>query len=145
MGIAATPGASGIDSIYVSVGSSVYLAHGNNYFPDLGNQWQMAEFNVFGDSGGDQANFNQGSSQVATLVVRTSVNDGVNLFAPICTQQSFTGETNNLTLVASPSLVTAGTPAIVFTESTAAGTPTCTTSPTGQWLVPLTTFILLGK
>jgi hypothetical protein len=138
-GFAARPGVNPVDSIFVSAGGTVNLAPGNNYFPDLINQWQTAEFNVFGDGNGDQAVFNQGSK----LVVRTSVDDGANLFAPICIQQSFTAETNNLTLVESPALVTGG-PAIVFTESNAPGatTPSCTTSPTGQWLVPLMGFIL---
>jgi hypothetical protein len=141
-GFAARPGVNAVDSIFVSTGSTVNLAPGNNYFPDLINQWQTAEFNVFGDANGDQAVFNQGS----TLVVRTIVDDGVNLFAPVCVQQSFTAETNNLTLVESPALVAENGPAIVFTESNAAGatTPSCTTSPTGQWLVPLMGFIL-GK
>jgi hypothetical protein len=128
------------DEVFWSVLGTLFNAPGNNYFPDLADHWQKAEFNVFGDGGNRAANFNIGSPSVATLVVRTVVNDGVNVFAPICGRGTpFTGETNDLTLVGSPALVTQGTPAIVFTESSAAGgtSASCTTIPTGQWLVPL--------
>jgi hypothetical protein len=30
--------------------AKAHTASGNNYFPDLGSQWQEAEFNVFGDA-----------------------------------------------------------------------------------------------
>jgi len=104
------------DEIAITAGS-VFTAPGNNYFPDLGSQWQIAEFNVFGDGGGDEANFNTGS----TLVVRTSVSSGT-AAGPGCDQQSFTGETNNLTLVTLlPPVAHTGTPSLVFKESNAAG------------------------
>ena len=41
----------GLDSIVLASGSTLYSAMGNDYFPDLGQNWQAAEFNVFGDSG----------------------------------------------------------------------------------------------
>ena len=111
-------------------GGAIATATGNNYFPDLGNKWQTAEFNVFGDGGGDQAVFNAG----ATVVVRLQVDDGTTTIAPFCDDQSFTGESNNLSLAGTPTVVpTTPLPAIVFTESNAAdGTPpfcatTCTT------------------
>jgi hypothetical protein len=114
---------------YIAVttsGGAVNTASGNNYFPDLGSQWQEAEFNVFGDGNGDQAVFNAGT----TVVVRTQVDSGTTS-APGCGGQSFTGESNNLTLVGTPAVVpTSPLPAIVFTESNAAGgtPPTCATS-----------------
>src|SRR5208282_5871329 len=49
------------DAIAVTEGATTYTASGNNYFPDLGTEWQEVEFNVFGDGGGDQAVFNSGS------------------------------------------------------------------------------------
>lgn len=114
------------DWISVTEGATVYTANGDNPFPDLGSEWQYAEFNVFGDGNGDQANFNAGS----TIVVRTQVASGVNV-APSCDMQGFTGETNNLNLVNTPVLEpTATWPSIIFTESNAAGsTPaTCAVS-----------------
>jgi von Willebrand factor type D domain len=105
------------DSIYVTEGTTVYPATGGNYFPDLGNQWQEAEFNVFGDGNGSQAVFNANS----TIQVRNSVASGT-AAAPNCDQASFTGESNNLTLVALlPPVAHTGTPSLVFTESNVSG------------------------
>ena len=74
-------------SITVSVGGTPYTASGNNYFPDLGSQWQEAEFNVFGDGNGDQAVFNSG----ATIHMRTGVASGTTS-GPSFTAGCFTGE-----------------------------------------------------
>ena len=117
------------DSITVTAGGQIFLASGNNYFPDLGSEWQQAEFNVFGDSGGDQAVFGAGT----TVVVRTQVDSGTTI-APSCVSQSFTGESNNLSLVGTPAVVSMSRlPAIVFTESDDPGgtPPTCATSGSG--------------
>jgi hypothetical protein len=127
----AVAGVNGVanDSIAVTVSNGTpYTASGNNYFPDLGNQWQEAAFNVFGDGGGDEAVFNSG----ATIVVRTEVGSGTTS-GPTCDRQSFTGESNNLTLVV-PCCPRGGTsPAIVFTESNAAGaTATCACAAVGE-------------
>jgi VWD domain-containing protein len=113
------------DSVTLAIGNTVYSAQGDNHFPDLAKGWQAAEFNVFGDGGGSQAVFNAGS----TIVVRTSVNNG-SLSAPSCALEGFTAESNNLTLVGTPSIVSSGTlPSIVFTESNPPGTPeACATS-----------------
>ncbi|MGB6177107.1 MAG: hypothetical protein WBF43_12405 [Methylocella sp.] len=118
------------DSIAVTVGGSQpYTASGNNYFADLGSQWQEAEFNVFGDGGGDQAVFNSGS----TVNVHTAVESGTTS-AHSCDLQSFTGETNNLNLV-SPCCSVAGvngeTPAILLTESNAASAKSVCACPSG--------------
>lgn len=105
------------DAVYVTEGTKVYPATGGNYFPDLGNQWQEAEFNVFGDGNGDQAVLNANS----TIQVRTSVNSGT-AAAPNCDEASFTGESNNLTLVTLlPPVAHTGTPSLVFKESNASG------------------------
>lgn len=97
-GAAASGG--GLDSIVLASGNTLYSAMGNDYFPDLGQNWQSAEFNVFGNGNGSQAAFNTGS----TIVVRTSVNGGTTS-APSCVADGFTAETNNLTLVSTPSVV----------------------------------------
>jgi hypothetical protein len=105
------------DSVYVTEGTTVYPATGGNYFPDLGTQWQEAEFNVFGDGGGDQAVFNANS----TIQVRNSVASGT-AAGPKCDEQSFTGESNNLTLVfLAPPVAHTGIPSLVFQESNAPG------------------------
>jgi hypothetical protein len=112
---AAAGGGSTTDAITVTVaGSPPFGAAGSNYFPDLGSQWQEAEFNVFGDGGGSQATFNSG----ANLQVRTEVISGTNT-GPGCHLKSWTGESTNLTLVntapVSPAPLPA--PALVFAES----------------------------
>jgi hypothetical protein len=104
------------DYISISAGS-VLSAPGDNYFTDLGSKWGEAEFNVFGDGGSDAANFNTGS----TIQVRTSVGSGTAL-APSCDERSFTGESNNLTLVQLlPPVAHTGIPSVVFKESNVAG------------------------
>lgn len=74
--------------------------------------WQLAEFNVFGNDDGSQANFNGG----VTIVVQTSVNNGTKN-APECINNGQTGETTNLSL-ASCTASGGSAPAIEFTEST---------------------------
>ena len=122
--------ASGDFLIFFTGGGGMYMIMGDHLVNATTALWQRAEFNVFGDGGnedgGGKASFNSG----ATLVVRTALNDGAKL-APICTQDGFTAETNNLFLVGVPAMVSAGVlPAIVFTESNAPGgtPPSCATS-----------------
>jgi hypothetical protein len=92
-----------------------FTADGNNYFPDLGSQWQE----VFGDGYGDQAVFASGT----TLVVRTGVDRSVTT-GPGCDLQSFTGESNNLNLVnKAPTAMKGSMPALVFSEANAVQSP----------------------
>jgi hypothetical protein len=102
------------DTMTVTIGGTAHDATGNNYFPDLGTQWQEAEFNVFGDGGGSATTFNSG----ATLQVRTEVISGTSS-GPGCDLNSFTAESSNLTLVnsAPTSVATSSAPALVFAQS----------------------------
>jgi hypothetical protein len=97
---------------------------------NLAQSWGGAEFNVFGDSCSSQAVFNPGS----TMVVRTEVNSGASI-VPACQLNGFTGytgETNNLNLVGTPAAASSSSPAIVFTQSYAAGAPpSCATTKKG--------------
>ena len=92
---------------------------------NLAQHWNAVEWNVFGDCCRFQAVFSPGS----TLVVNTTVNGGA---VATCVQEGFTGETNNLSLVGTPTQNSAP-PAIVFTQSDAAGrTPaSCVFAPGG--------------
>jgi hypothetical protein len=119
-GSAAGANGNATDEIAVTVSNGTpFTANGNNYFPDLGSQWQEVEFNVFGDGGGDQAVFASGT----TLVVRTGVDSGVTT-GPNCDLRSFTGESNNLNLVnKAPTAVKGTMPALVFSETNAAQNP----------------------
>jgi hypothetical protein len=107
----------GTDTVIMSTGGSDLNAAGHDSVLNLAQAWNAAEFNIFGDCCFHEATFNDGS----TLVVRISVNDG-STTAPSCGAGGFTGETNNLNLVGTPAVVPQETlPAIVFTESNAAG------------------------
>jgi hypothetical protein len=106
--------AGGTDSIVISApaGEGGSNAANEDSVLGLAKGWQAAEFNVFGDCCGTQANFNGGT----TIVVRTTVINGTTN-APTCTSNGTTGETNNLTLATPCSTVGGTSPAVVFKES----------------------------
>jgi hypothetical protein len=78
----------------------------------LATVWKESEFNVVGNAGGSEAQFNSGSS----ITVKVAVSDG-STSAPSCVADSgTTGESNNLNL-GSCSASSGSTPSIQFTES----------------------------
>ncbi|MFZ3323198.1 MAG: VWD domain-containing protein [Usitatibacter sp.] len=101
---------------------SAYAAYGLSFIPDLSTQWQRAEFNLFGGCCGDQAVLNTGT----TMDVRIAVTSGT-ADPPDCDFDSFTGETNNMTLVElmGPVMHT-GTPSLVFRQSNVPGSVAAT-------------------
>jgi hypothetical protein len=101
------------DTITVWVDNIAHAAIGDNRFPDLGQHWLEAEFNIFGAGNFSQAALDLG----ANLTVRTEVTSGNNA-TPTCDRTSWTGESNNLTLVQGSCVPVAGAlPAIVFDEN----------------------------
>lgn len=95
---------------------------------DLDQSWNAAEFNVFGGGGGNEAFFSNltSTNPGTTIVVKTTVDDGTTN-PPLCTNASFTGETNNLDLVTCCPY--GGTsPNIQFMETNAGHTATCGTT-----------------
>lgn len=101
--------------------------------------WTDAEFNVFGD-GGDSAGGGQaGFGANTTLVVRTTVHNGTEN-APTCQLESFTGETNALTLVGMAPIGIQPAPAIEFTESNVPGAPAACMTAAGIGDTHLSTF-----
>ena len=91
----------------------------------LAPHWNIAEFNVFGDGGGGQANFGANT----TLEAQTALADS-SLSAPTCVEEGFTGETNNLSLSNTPTIGTNGLPTIVSEETnTNPTTPSCAAGP----------------
>lgn len=107
--------------------SDLYYLGGQNWFPDLDSQWQVSEFNIFGDSNGDQAVFNSGSA----IVVRTEVDSGAAM-APTCDQVGFTGESNNLFLTGTRQRWPKDQyPSIVFIETNAANRKQASFAPEG--------------
>jgi hypothetical protein len=108
-----------VDKMTATVSGSSSNAPGINKFPELKTDWKEVEFNIFGDGNSTDATFNPNT----TLEVRTSVASGTTL-GPHCDFRSFTGESNNLTLVATTSNpAKSSLPSLVFTE-TNVGSPT---------------------
>ena len=110
------------DSVTTTVGGSGVTVPGGNFFPDLAMKWHEAEFNVVGFGNASRVNFDPNT----TLVVRTGVDSGSGA-APGCDFRSFTGETNNLSIV-DTTLVPLhnGHPSLIFTESnTGPADPSC--------------------
>jgi hypothetical protein len=104
--------AGGLDTLIMYVGKTAYKTTGEDSVVYLATGWQESEFNIFGDGGGSEADFNSGSS----ITVKVAVTNGTTN-APICASDAgTTGETNNLNLGSC-----AGTggakPYIKFTES----------------------------
>jgi hypothetical protein len=95
-------------------GDELYAMGADSVF-GLSQEWLAAEFNIFGDDNSTEANLSSGS----TIVVKVSVDNGTT-DAPTYVQKSFTGETDNLTLVPPPCLYGGASPAMEFMETNAA-------------------------
>jgi hypothetical protein len=123
-GRSAGVGGSTTDASIATFGTSVFTAPGGNFFPDLGTQWQQAEFNLVGSCCGLQADLNSGAS----MTVHLSITDGT-MNPPTCHVDGFTGETNNMTMVDfTGPILHSGFPSIIFTETNngLATMPACT-------------------
>lgn len=112
----------GADSIVMTISGTAFMRNGDNSV-NASSGWTIAEFNILGDGGdnngvGGTATFNNG----AQLVTRTRINYGGN-DPPNCVAQGFTAEMNNLSFGPSPPVGSGPGPAVIFTESTAGGSP----------------------
>jgi hypothetical protein len=84
----------GLDTLTFVDGANAYTTTGEDSVMYLSAGWSASEFNVIGDGGGSQADFNTG----AALTVQIDVTDGTTN-APTCQpHDGTTGETNNLDL-----------------------------------------------
>lgn len=105
-------------------GGNMISAPDTGIIPDLASNWGDAEFNVFGDGGGGQAAF----TGTTNITVRTQVDTSANI-APDCVVASYTGETNNLNLVSTPTIEPKKQyPSVIFNESSASTPSSCSTS-----------------
>jgi hypothetical protein len=117
MSVIGQASAGGNDTLTMYVNGTAYSTSDGDSVVTLANYWQIAEFNIFGDGNGSEATFNYGSSNVATLKVRTAVDYGSSS-APSCLAAGYTAETNNLYFGAFSTNPAGGNPAaVVFTES----------------------------
>ncbi|HXO25854.1 MAG TPA: hypothetical protein VOA80_00780 [Thermoanaerobaculia bacterium] len=113
-----TASAGDVDKAYVYTGTRNIGATAQDSVLDLSSGWREAEFNVFGYCCGSEAIFNSGT----TFEVRLNTYYGLlpyhwNPAPATCTSAGFTGETNNLSIVGSCSVLTGANPGIQFTES----------------------------
>jgi hypothetical protein len=142
----AVAGVSGpTDTITVFVNGQGGSGPGDDLFTDLGQIWNQAEFNVFGDGNNAQAVFSSGSTVIPRVGATSGATSG-----PTCEFTSFTGETNNLTLGNVPPAGTqltaaSGTtkmPALIFQENNPAlpGSPASCADAVSVGDTHLTTF-----
>jgi hypothetical protein len=115
LALSGTATANGTDTAVATYGTEAFTASVADSLTDISSKWTQAEFNVVGNAGGAQAQFNKGS----TLTTKVSVTDG-STTAPTClapsSEAGTTGETNNLT---GKSCTAAGgtSPSITFVQS----------------------------
>jgi len=93
-GLSGTAKPKGFDTVTFVNGSDAYIVTGKDSVLDISSVWKQAEFNVVGNTGGAQAQFNPGITITVTLIVV----DGTGT-APTCvTDAGTTGESNNLSV-----------------------------------------------
>ncbi len=115
--------ANGNDDFSLNVDGTIYSVQPPDSKLDLAGNWTIAEFNIFGNGNGSSAVFNDGASMTVNLTVR----DGTTS-APSCVVKGYTGETNNLNLVATPAISTQTYPTVQFNQSTSTGSSSCATA-----------------
>ena len=102
----------GLDTLIMYVGTKAYKTTGRDSVVYLATSWQESEFNIIGDGGGSEADFNSGSS----ITVEVAVTNGTTNAAICASDAGTTGETNNLNL-GNCSGKGGAKPYIKFTES----------------------------
>jgi hypothetical protein len=112
----------GLDSVSLAVGSGHATSVTNSDSKiDLAAFWNTAEWGVYGDGGGSEANF--GAS--TTLEAQTALTATSNA-APTCVKEGFTGETNNLKLTTTPALGSEPSPTMATKQTNGtSGTASC--------------------
>lgn len=112
LSVKGTATSGGNDTITVTYGTTAYSASGADSVVYLATVWKQSEFNVVGNAGGSEADFNSGSS----ITVKVASTYG-STTAPTCVaNDGSTGESNNLNL-GSCSATGGSSPYIQFTES----------------------------
>jgi hypothetical protein len=110
--LAATATSGGNDKVTFTNGTTAYSVSASDSVVKLATIWKQSEFNVVGNAGGSEAQFNSGSS----ITVKIAATYG-STTAPSCiANDGSTGESNNLNL-GSCSAVGGSSPYIQFTES----------------------------
>jgi hypothetical protein len=112
--LAATAAAGGNDGVSLSLGSGQATAvTAADSMIDLASSWNTTEWGVFGNGGGSEALFGSNSSLEAQTALTTSSGSS----APSCVSEGFTGETNNLSLTATPALGSESSPTMASAQT----------------------------
>jgi hypothetical protein len=113
--------AGGNDQVEVVIGGKATLATGKDTKIDLAAHWNTTEWDVFGDGGGGEAFFGKNTTlEAVTSITATSSS------APSCVVNGYTGETNNLSLAATPALGSESSPTIGTKQTNGTtGTASC--------------------
>lgn len=98
---------SGTDTVKLIVSGTSYAATAADSLLDLAGNWTDAQFGVYGDRGGGEANFSANTD----LKVNVTTHSGTT-GAPQCVLFNSTGESNNLFLQPAPTLGTQQAPAM---------------------------------
>jgi hypothetical protein len=99
------------DTLKITTSGKAYAVTLPDSTVDLAGNWNTAEYNIFGDGGGSEAEFNPGT----TMKVKVQLKDG-SKNAPTCITDGFTLESNNLGL--NQCKATGGKkPSITFSQS----------------------------
>lgn len=85
------------DQVILKVGKTLYQVAASDAVLSLAGKWQAAEFNILGNANGSSADFNSGTNIKIGLLVKGATSSSY-------ISQSYTGETNNLTLDGNPKL-----------------------------------------
>lgn len=114
----------GNDAVSESVGSGKATSVSNSDREiDLASYWNGAEWGVFGDGGGGEADFGTKTTLEAQTALTTTSSSAK------CLKVGYTGETNNLKFTATPALGSKPSPTVATrqTDGTAT-TPSCATA-----------------
>jgi hypothetical protein len=112
----------GQDAVSLSVGSgSATSVTNSDNEVDLATYWNTAEWGVYGDGGGSEANFGSNTTLQAQTALTATSNS-----APSCVEEGFTGETNNLKLSSTPALGSEPSPTMATRQTNGtSGTASC--------------------
>jgi hypothetical protein len=112
--LSGTATSGGTDGVSLSLGSGqATTVTANDSLIDLASHWDTTEWGVFGDGGGSEAYFGTDDS----LEAQTALTASSGSSAPSCVSEGFTGETNNLSLTATPALGSESSPTLASEQT----------------------------
>jgi hypothetical protein len=123
------------DQVSIVIGNTAYTAAPSTEITGAYGQWKTTQFDVYGESAGDESIFNSGSLVSASLNFNNDADDTISCNGP---QGGVTGESTNLTLTP---CVTNSVPGVSFDEGVVPVIKTITPAAgptTGQTTVVLT-------